>query len=140
MEPEWAARLCARRPGRIVIALDARDGQVTVEGWQAGAGVSVLELARRLALTPPAAFLYTDVARDGMLTRPNFEGVKELVAATDVPVIASGGVSCIEDVKRLGECGADAVVIGKALYEKRLELPEAIEAAAPFRSRLSPAP
>jgi len=140
VEPEWAVDLCRRLPGRIVIALDARDGKVTVKGWQQDAGLSVVELARRLEEGAPAAFLYTDVARDGMLTRPHFEGTEALIGATAVPVIASGGVSSVEDVRRLGECGADAVIVGKALYEGRIELAGALEAARAFPSRLSREP
>jgi len=136
-EPGWALRVCRELPGRIVIALDALDGEVAIRGWQEGAGVSVGELAPRLAEGGPAAFLYTDVSRDGMLARPNFDGVEQLVRMSHVPVIASGGVSSAEDIRRLGECGADAVVVGKALYEGRLELAEALEAACPFASRLA---
>ena len=139
-EPEWAVELCRRLPGRIVVALDAVDGIVAIKGWQATAGMAVEELARRLAEGPPAAFLYTDVSRDGMLTRPHLEGVERLIRATSAPVIASGGVSCVEDIRRLGECGADAVITGKALYEGRLDLGEALEAARAFGSRLKPRP
>ena len=139
-EPQWAVELSRRLPSRIVIALDALHGEVAIRGWQEGAGMSVGELARRLAGALPAAFLYTDVSRDGMLGRPHFKGVELLVAATPVPVIASGGVSCAEDIRRLGECGADGVVVGKALYEGRLSLPDALAAARPFRSRLAPSP
>ena len=139
-DPDWARSMCSEYPGRIVLALDARDGKVAVEGWQKSSGIEVCELARRLADGGPAAFLYTDVARDGTLTHPNFGGVEDMVDATDVPVIASGGVSSAEDIRRLGEAGADAVIVGKALYEQRLTLEEAMEAAAGFGGRLSPRP
>ena len=139
-EPQWAVGLCGSLPGQITIALDARDGKVAVEGWQRSSGLDVAELALRLQEGRPAAFLYTDVSRDGMLSHPNFEAVKALVALCDVPVIASGGVASLEDIRRLGECGADAVIVGKALYEHTFSLPEANEAAAPFCGRLSAAP
>ncbi len=138
--PEWAVQLCGRFPGRIVIALDALEGRIAIRGWQEGTDLSVQQLARRLAEGAPAAFLYTDISRDGMLTRPHFEGVKSLLGATSVPVIASGGVSSLEDIRRLGECGADAVIVGKALYENRLTLPEAIAVGSAFGSRLSVRP
>jgi phosphoribosylformimino-5-aminoimidazole carboxamide ribotide isomerase len=140
MEPQWAIDLCRDRPDRIVIALDAKEGIVTVKGWQESSGVPVRELACRLAEGRPAAFLYTDVARDGMLTHPNFKSVEELIEATTIPVIASGGVSSAEDIRRLGECGADAVITGKALYEERLDLAEAMEIASGFPSRLKADP
>ncbi len=139
-EPEWAAELCRTFPGRIIVALDARDGEVAVRGWQEGSGVTVLDLAQRLEEASPAAFLYTDVARDGMLTRPHFEGVRSLLDATTVPVIASGGVGKLDDIRRLGECGADAVIVGKALYENRFELAEALAVARRHPSRLVPLP
>jgi phosphoribosylformimino-5-aminoimidazole carboxamide ribotide isomerase len=139
-DPDWAVELCRELPGRVVIAVDAREGRVTVEGWQERTEVTPVELARRLAQGGPAAFLYTDVSRDGMLTTPHFEGVQALLEATDVPVIASGGVSSVDDIHRLGHLGADAVITGKALYEKRFGLAEALEAAAHYDSRLPARP
>jgi phosphoribosylformimino-5-aminoimidazole carboxamide ribotide isomerase len=139
-DPDWAVQLCRELPDQVVIALDAREGRVTVEGWQESTQVTPVELAQRLAEGSPAAFLYTDVSRDGMLTTPHYEGVEALLEATSVPVIASGGVSKLEDIKRLGEIGADAVITGKALYEKRFELAGALEIAANYGSRLAPRP
>ena len=139
-DPGWAIGLCGELPGRIVIAVDAREGRVAVEGWQELAEVGPVELARRLSEGRPAAFLYTDVSRDGMLTRPHFEGVERLLAAVDVPVIASGGVADLADLERLGECGTDAVIIGKALYEGKFTLAQALETAGRYPSRLKPAP
>jgi phosphoribosylformimino-5-aminoimidazole carboxamide ribotide isomerase len=140
VEPEWAVELCGRFEGRIVIALDAREGEVAIKGWREGAGLLVEELAHRLEQGRPAAFLYTDVARDGMLTRPHFDGVRLLLEAGSVPVIASGGVSSLEDLRRLGECGADGAIVGKAFYEKHFSLKEALDVADEFGSRLSPLP
>jgi phosphoribosylformimino-5-aminoimidazole carboxamide ribotide isomerase len=139
-DPAWAIDLCADLPDRVVIALDARDGRLAIEGWQELADVGPVEMARTLAPGRPAAFLYTDVARDGMLTRPNFDGVEKLLEATSIPVIASGGVASLEDIRELGERGADAVIVGKALYEKRFALPEALEVAAVYGSRLAASP
>jgi phosphoribosylformimino-5-aminoimidazole carboxamide ribotide isomerase len=139
-DPDWAVELCRSHPGRIVVALDAREGRVAIEGWQELAEVGPVELAQKLSKGAPAAFLYTDVTRDGMLTRPHFQGVERLLAATEAPVIASGGVVSIEDVERLGECGADAVIIGKALYEMKFTLVQALEAADRYPSRLQPEP
>jgi len=139
-DPAWAVKLCRELAGRVVIAVDAVDGRVAVEGWREAADVGPVELARRLAEGGPAAFLYTDVTRDGMLTRPHFGGVEALLAAVDVPIIASGGVAGLDDVRRLGECGADAVIIGKALYEKRFMLEEALALADGYASRLTPEP
>lgn len=139
-DPAWARDLCRRLPGRVVIAVDALDGRVAVEGWQQVVGEGPAELARRLAEGGPAAFLYTDVSRDGMLTHPNFKGVEELRQAVEVPVIASGGVSSAHDIRLLGACGADAVVVGKAFYEGLLSLTDALETASRYPSRLPAAP
>lgn len=139
-DPDWAREMCRAVPGRIVIAVDALEGEVVVRGWREGSGLMVLDLAQRLEEAGPAAFLYTDVARDGMLTRPHFEGVRSLLEATTVPVIASGGVAKLDDIRRLGECGADAVIVGKALYENCFELAEALAVAQCYSSRLVPRP
>jgi phosphoribosylformimino-5-aminoimidazole carboxamide ribotide isomerase len=139
-EPDWAIELCRSLPGRVVIALDALEGRVAVEGWQDFVSSSPTDMARRLAEGEPAAFLYTDVSRDGMLTQPNYKGVEELRAAVDVPIIASGGVSSPHDIRLLGACGADAVIIGKAFYEGLIDLPEALAIAERYPSRLAPEP
>ena len=139
-DPAWAVEVCRRLPDRVVVAVDALEGRVAVEGWQELLAMGPAELAQRLAEGPPAAFLYTDVSRDGMFTRPNFEGVEDLMKAVEVPVIASGGVAELEDIRRLGECGADAVIIGKALYDGRFTLSEALDAASGYATRLSSAP
>jgi phosphoribosylformimino-5-aminoimidazole carboxamide ribotide isomerase len=139
-EPDWAAELCRILSGRVVIALDTFEGRVAVEGWQEVVAEGPIELARRLAAGAPAAFLLTDVSRDGTLGRPNFDAIAELLDAVQIPVIASGGVATLDDVRLLGECGADAVILGRALYEGRIALPEALELAAQYPSRLSAAP
>ena len=123
-------------PERIVIALDAENGMVSIEGWKHSSGIGVEELAKTLQQGNPAAFLYTDVERDGMLSHPDFEGVENLLKCTDIPIIASGGISCLDDIKELGACGADGVITGKALYEGRFKLEEAMATAAGFGSRL----
>jgi phosphoribosylformimino-5-aminoimidazole carboxamide ribotide isomerase len=140
IDPDWAAGLCRALPGRVVIAVDARDGRVAIKGWKETADADPVELAGRLAPAGPAAFLYTDVSRDGMLSRPNFGAVERLLDAVDVPVIASGGVASLEDIEQLGRCGADAVITGKALYEGSLDLRDALAEAARWPSRLSPRP
>ena len=139
-EPDWALELCRRLPGRVVIAVEALEGRVAVEGWQEVVSEEPVELACRLAEGEPAAFLYTDVSRDGMLTHPNFAGVEALRKAVDVPIIASGGVAAAHDIRMLGACGADAVIVGKAFYEELLSLADALAAASRYPSRLSAVP
>ncbi len=134
--PDWTIKQCLARPGQIVIALDAVGGVVSIEGWQESSGVKVKDLAKKLQAGRPAAFLYTDVERDGMLSSSDFDGVRKLLDYTDIPVIASGGVSSLEDIIKLGEAGADGVITGKALYEGKLKLEDALDAAGEFDSRL----
>ncbi len=135
--PDWAVEQCRLHPGSIVIALDAENGMVSVDGWQQSSGTPVEELAQTLQAGGPAAFLYTDVERDGMLSHPNFEGLQSLLQCTSIPVIASGGVSCLEDIEELGRCGADGLITGKALYEGKFRLEDALDIASGFETRLN---
>lgn len=127
--PAFAAAACAAHPGRIIIAVDARDGTVAVEGWVESAGISVRTLAERAAGWGAAGLLYTDVARDGTQEGPDFSNTAALAAAVSIPVIASGGVATLDDVRALARLGVPAVVIGRALYENRFTVAEAIAAA-----------
>ena len=115
--------------GEVVVSLDAHDGEVVVEGWKEGAGVSPVEAARRFENKGASAFLFTNVDDEGLLEGVTVEPVEELVAAVDVPVIASGGVTTTDDVAALREAGAAGAVIGTAFYEGRMTYDEAKEAA-----------
>ncbi len=132
MDWEWFESLIERTDlaGKIALGLDARDGQLNLHGWTKQAELTALQLARRVSGSGLAAIVYTDIARDGMLTGVNIDATAELVAATDVPVIASGGVASIEDVSRCKQIGCCGVIIGKAYYEGRIDLKEALELAA----------
>jgi phosphoribosylformimino-5-aminoimidazole carboxamide ribotide isomerase len=129
----FLASACRRFPGRIALGIDARDGKVHVRGWAEETEVPATELAQRWADLPLGAVIYTDIARDGMLTGPNLEALRRIARATPHPVIASGGIATLDDVKRLAALGPSRVIgalIGKALYEGRFSLREAIAAAA----------
>lgn len=128
--PELVREACRDHPGRIIIAVDARDGEVAVEGWVKGAGTSAIELGKRVADWGAAGLLYTDVSRDGMKTGPNIEATVELMKATGIPVIASGGVSSLDDLRALAHAGVEFVVVGRALYDHRFTLEQAIAVAA----------
>jgi phosphoribosylformimino-5-aminoimidazole carboxamide ribotide isomerase len=128
-DPAGFEALCRRFPDRVVLGIDARAGQVATDGWLHVSQCSALELARRCAGWPLAALVYTDISRDGMLEGPNVEAVAELARAVALPVIASGGVTTLDDVRRLARTGAAGCIIGRALYEGRLDLTEAITAA-----------
>ncbi|MBC7522598.1 MAG: 1-(5-phosphoribosyl)-5-[(5-phosphoribosylamino)methylideneamino]imidazole-4-carboxamide isomerase [Sandarakinorhabdus sp.] len=117
-------------PGRIVVAVDARDGFVATRGWATRSTVSVAELANQFEDAGVAALLFTDVGRDGMLKGVNIDATLNLAAATTLPVIASGGVAGIGDITALvGQPGIEGVITGRALYDGRLDLAEALAAA-----------
>ena len=127
-------RDCAHRhPGRVVVGIDAREGRVSVEGWTETSELSALELARAFQDAGVAAIVYTDIARDGMLTGPNLEATAALAEAVGLPVLASGGVSSLDDLRRAAELkrrGVAGVIVGRALYTGALELGRALEIVA----------
>ncbi len=111
-------------PGRIAVGIDARDGQVAVEGWAAASTLHAHDLARRFADAGVAAIVFTDIDRDGMLGGVNWEATAALARATSIPVIASGGVASLDDIRRLvsPECAMlDGAIAGRALYDGRLD-------------------
>ena len=129
-DPAWCEAMCRRHPGRVALGIDARSGKVATEGWLKESESSAVELARRCASWPPAALIYTDIHRDGMLKGPNVETTTELARAVPgLPVIASGGIASLDDVARLSRAGLAGCVIGRALYEGRLDLAAAIAVA-----------
>lgn len=128
-DPDWLTEMCQAFPNRLVVGIDARDGQVATDGWYEVSSVSALELAGRVGDLPLAAIVYTDIAQDGMLAGPNLSAMAEMVQATGHPVIASGGVTTVEDVRQLAATGVAGCIIGRSLYEGKLTLAEALAAA-----------
>lgn len=126
-EPELVKEASTRYPGQVLVGIDARDGLVAVKGWVEVTGVKAKDLALQMQGYGVAGIIYTDIARDGMLTGPNIGATREMVEALGIPVIASGGVSSLEDIKRLSEIGRLwGAITGKALYSGSLDLVEAI--------------
>jgi len=128
-DPAWFREMCHRFPGRLAVGIDARDGHVATDGWLATSEVSATELAREISREPIAAIIYTDIARDGMMAGPNFAAMDEMNRAVKVPVVASGGVTAADDVRRLAELGLTGCIIGRTLYEGNLTLAAALAAA-----------
>jgi len=114
---------------RVALGLDARNGKLATHGWTEQVDATAVEVARRVAGSSLSAIIYTDIARDGMLTGPNFAATAEVIAAGDVPVIASGGVAGVTDVAECRRIGCAGVIIGRAYYEGRIDLAEALAAA-----------
>src|SRR5438876_4511941 len=121
---------------RIAVGIDAKDGEVMVRGWEQKGKLRAVELAHVVAKAGVERIIYTDVARDGMLTGINIEQTLVLARESGLKVTASGGVSSLEDIKRLNELsgfGIDSMIIGKALYERRFTLKEALQAVLPAK-------
>jgi phosphoribosylformimino-5-aminoimidazole carboxamide ribotide isomerase len=127
--PALVEEACRAHPGRVIVAVDARDGIVAVDGWTATSNVTAIELGRRAASWGAAALLYTDVSRDGLHVGPNVEATAQLARAVDCEVIASGGVGSLADLERLRDAGIAAVVVGRALYDRRFTVAEAARVA-----------
>jgi phosphoribosylformimino-5-aminoimidazole carboxamide ribotide isomerase len=129
-EPGWFRNVCRRFPGQLALGIDAKGGLVATDGWLSTSATAAVELARQFTKEPLAAIIYTDIARDGMLEGPNFDAMAEMSAAVPIDVIASGGVTTVDDVRRLAALGLAGCIIGRALYEGRLSLSDALSAAA----------
>lgn len=128
-DPKWFVEMCQKYPQRLVVGIDARGGKVSTDGWTQTSDTTAVGLAQQLAKHEIAGIIYTDIAKDGMLAGPNFEAMKEMVDSVPVPVIASGGVTTVEDVSRLATMKLSGCVIGRAIYEGRLTLQEAMQAS-----------
>jgi phosphoribosylformimino-5-aminoimidazole carboxamide ribotide isomerase len=123
-------RLCRQYGShRVVVAVDAREGRVAIKGWVERTSVSVLELVKQMESLGVRRILYTDIARDGTLTEPDFETNAALVRTTGMSVLASGGVATLEHIRRLAETGVEGVILGRALYAEAINLPEVLAAA-----------
>jgi phosphoribosylformimino-5-aminoimidazole carboxamide ribotide isomerase len=129
-DPALVKEAAKKFPGRVAVGLDARDGKVAVEGWAEISELSALDLARRFEDAGVAAIIYTDVARDGMLKGLNLDATIALAEAISIPVIASGGLASIEDIKALLEPRArklEGAIAGRALYDGRLDAAAALK-------------
>jgi len=134
LDPELVREAARAYPDRIAVGIDAREGKVAVQGWAEASTLDAAELAKRFEDAGVAAIIFTDIQRDGMLQGVNAEATASLARAVSIPVIASGGVSGIADIDRLGETGAPiaGVVIGRALYDGRINPAAALALAARY--------
>lgn len=123
-DPDWVVAMGHRFPGQLVLGLDARQGQVAIQGWQNNTHVTVVDLLERVAGAPLAAVVYTDIARDGTLGGPNLEAIRQVCQATRLPVVASGGIATIDDVRQLASLPVEGCIIGRAFYEGTLRWEE----------------
>jgi phosphoribosylformimino-5-aminoimidazole carboxamide ribotide isomerase len=127
--PEEVLRITKAYPGKVAAAVDAKEGRVAIRGWVEVTGVIAVDLARQMEKSGVSCFIYTDISRDGMMAGPNFRSISEFAKGISAPVVASGGVSTLEDVESLrsmeneGVCG---VIIGRAMYDGSLSLPDVL--------------
>lgn len=130
--PAFVKQACEHFPGRIIVGLDARDGYVATDGWAEMSALHVINLSRKFADAGVEAIIYTDISRDGMMQGANVEATEALASASDIPVIASGGISRLEDIRALQEvsrtgtgAGIMGAITGRAIYEGALDLAQA---------------
>jgi phosphoribosylformimino-5-aminoimidazole carboxamide ribotide isomerase len=124
--PAWLMQMAQRFPGRVVLGIDAKAGKVATKGWLEVSEIAAVDLARQWARPPLSAIIYTDISRDGMMQGANVTAMAEMAAAVPLPVIASGGVTTLDDVRLLHDNGLAGCIIGRALYEEQLNLREVV--------------
>ena len=130
-DPGWLKEVAEKFPAQVALGLDARQGRVAVEGWKSPTERIAAEMLEAFAGLPLAAIIYTDIGRDGMMSGPNVAATTLVVAvARPIPVIASGGVTTVEDIRALAKAGAAGAIVGRALYEGKLALEAALAAVA----------
>ncbi len=130
-QPELVQELCQEFPEQIVVGIDARQGKVATRGWLETSEVLATDLAQRMAVAGAAAIIYTDIHRDGTMSGPNIDALRELATAIEIPVIASGGVSSLTDLLSLlalEPLGVIGAIVGKAIYTGDVKLTEAVQA------------
>ncbi len=135
--PHFVNDLCLEFPGHIIVGLDAKDGKVAIDGWSKLSHHDVIDMAQHFEADGVAAIVFTDISRDGMMEGLNVESTAELSAAIHIPVIASGGVTDENDIKRLCECdeeGIIGVIVGRALYEGTIDLQHAQKLADTYQT------
>lgn len=133
-DPSLVREAVARWGDAVAVALDARDGRLATDGWLGQSEARAIDVARQLAAAGVRTFIFTDISRDGTLSGPNLESLAELVAAVDAEVIASGGIASIDDLCAAATTGAAGAIVGRALYDGRIDLAEAIAATASLES------
>ncbi|MCH2113314.1 MAG: 1-(5-phosphoribosyl)-5-[(5-phosphoribosylamino)methylideneamino]imidazole-4-carboxamide isomerase [Pirellulales bacterium] len=129
-QPEWFRDMCRKFPGQLVLGIDARDGLVATHGWLETSTTPAIDLADQFCDAPMAAIVYTDIATDGMLQGPNVQAMATMQARVEVPIVASGGVTTVDDVCQLAAAGLAGAIIGRSLYEERITVAAALKAVA----------
>ncbi|QDT08142.1 1-(5-phosphoribosyl)-5-[(5-phosphoribosylamino)methylideneamino]imidazole-4-carboxamide isomerase [Planctomycetes bacterium K23_9] len=129
--PDWFANMCDAHPGKLAAGIDARDGMVATDGWLETSSTPAIDLAKDLRQRTEnlVAIIYTDIARDGMMRGPNFDGLAQMAEATDIPLVASGGVTTLDDVRALVRMEMPAAIVGRSIYDGVMKLEEVLDVA-----------
>ena len=128
-EADWFQQMCRKFPDKLVLGIDGRNGLVATEGWLETSQTLATELAKKYTDLPLAAMVYTDIAKDGMLEGPNIGEMEAMRLTVPFPLIVSGGIASLDDIRRLASCDFYACIIGKALYENKFRLEDALAAS-----------
>jgi len=128
-EADWFREMCQKFPHQLVLGIDGRNGLVATEGWLETSQTLATDLAKKYIDLPLSALVYTDIAKDGMLAGPNIAEMESMRRTVPFPLIVSGGIASLDDIRRLAQNGFQACIIGKALYENKFQLPDALAVA-----------
>lgn len=129
-DPEFLRQAIEAAGERLIVSVDARDGQVSLEGWTEGTDLDAVRFIEELAQLGVQRIVYTDISRDGVAGSPNFGMYERLISNVPLAVVAAGGVSRVDDLRRLAECGVEGAIVGRALYTGEVDLRQALEAVA----------
>ena len=127
-EPQFVKELCKKFPGSIIVGVDAKNGEVATDGWESVSNKNVIELSKEFENIGVSEIVYTDIEKDGMMKGLNIDATLNLAKSVNIPIIASGGVSCLDDVRKMKPyigSGISGIIIGRALYEKTITIKEA---------------
>jgi phosphoribosylformimino-5-aminoimidazole carboxamide ribotide isomerase len=128
-EPDWFRHVARQFHRKLALGIDARDGLVATDGWLQTSTMRAIDLAKQFEHEPLAAIIYTDIARDGMLAGPNLAALRTMQQSVELPLVASGGVTTADDVRALAAIPVTGCIIGRALYEGKLKLSDALAAS-----------
>lgn len=126
-DPDLVQVLCVKYEDRVAVGLDAKDGKIAIHGWKETVNRTVLEVAQEFKSMGLHHIIYTDITRDGMLTGPNYAALERMIATVGISIIASGGISQIDDLRKLKAIGADGAILGRSLYENTIDLEQALK-------------
>ena len=129
-DPKLITEACRKFSESIIVSIDAREGYIAIRGWRQDTELKAVEFAKSMVKLGVKRFIYTDINRDGTLTEPNFTAIFEMVNATRLPVIASGGISSLNHLKMLAQLGVEGAIVGKALYTGDIDLKQALAAVS----------